>query len=93
MHLQWINKDGLVSNKSCNSVNVSAGGVYYKNCKSLPLDTDAMIVFKLPANDFVNFRILRTRGKVVRVEKSETDDNGIALKFSGELKFAAIYND
>ncbi|MCK4905701.1 PilZ domain-containing protein [bacterium] len=93
MHLQWITKNGIVSSKSCNSSNVSAGGVYYKSKKELPLDTDAMIVFNLPVNDLANFRILRTRGKVIRVEKSETDKKGIVLEFLGELKFSAIYND
>ncbi|MDD5455171.1 MAG: PilZ domain-containing protein [Candidatus Ratteibacteria bacterium] len=95
MYLQWVNKDGIVANENCNSLNVSAGGVYYKSQEGLPLDTDTMVVFNLPLNDLVNFRILRTRGKVIRVEQPETDKNkkGIALKFLGELKFSAIYND
>lgn len=93
MHLQWVNGEGIVSNKSCDSVNVSTGGVYYKSKREIPLDTDATVVFNLPVNDLVNFRILRARGKVVRVEKSETDDNGIALEFLGELKFSTVYNN
>jgi hypothetical protein len=93
MHLQWVDKKGIVSSKSCNSLNVSAGGVYYKSKEELPLDTDATVVFSLPVNDLVNFRVLRTMGKVVRVEKSGTDRNGIALEFLGELKFSTVYND
>ncbi len=93
MHLQWIKGEGVISQKSCDSVNISAGGVYYKSNKKVPLDADALIIFNLPVNDLVNFRVLRARGTVIRVEKSEKDMHGIALKFLGELKFATIYND
>ncbi len=93
MYLQWVNKDGIMSSKNCNSLNVSAGGVYYKSEEELPLDTDATVVFNLPVNDLVDFRVLRAQGKVVRVEKSKTDHKGIALEFLGELKFSTIYNN
>jgi c-di-GMP-binding flagellar brake protein YcgR len=93
MHLQWVNEEGVVSNKSCDSVNVSTGGVYYKSNKEIPLNMDATVIFNLPVNDLVNFRVLRTRGKVVRVEKSEKDAYGVALEFLGELKFSTVYND
>ncbi len=93
MHLQWINEDGVISHKSCDSINISTSGVYYKSNKEIPLNTDTTVIFNLPANDLVNFRVLRTRGKVVRVEKSEKDAHGVALEFLGDLKFSTIYND
>jgi len=93
MHLQWVNEEGVISHKSCDSVNISAGGVYYKSNKKVPLDTDVLVVFNLPANYLVNLRVLRTRGRVVRLEKTKKNSYGVALKFLSELKFSTVYND
>jgi len=91
MQVQWVNEEGRMFSESCKSVNVSTSGVYYNSREGLPLETDATITFELPFNNLVNLRILRTQGKVVRIEEVETEKKGIALKFIEELKFSTPY--
>lgn len=91
MQVQWINKEGVMFSENCKSVNVSTDGVYYESSEKLPLETDATVTFDLPFDSLANLRILRTRGRVVRIEKAETEKRGIALKFMEELKFSTPY--
>ena len=93
VQVQWINEKGMMFSENCKSVNVSTDGVYYKSSKGLPLETDTTVTLDLPFNSLTNLRILRTRGKVVRIEKAETEKRGIALKFMEELKFSTPYNN
>jgi c-di-GMP-binding flagellar brake protein YcgR len=89
MQIQWANEKGMTFIESCKSTNVSTGGVYYKSREGLPLETDAIVTFDLP----FSFKMLRTRGKVVRIEGVETEEKGIALKFLEELKFSTPYTN
>ena len=91
--VQWADKEGLMFSEDCKSVNVSTSGVYYKSQEGLPLKTDTTVTFGLPSNSVADFGILRTRGKVVRIEEAETEKKGIALKFLEELKFSTSYNN
>ncbi len=91
MQVQWINEEGRMFIESCKSVNVSTSGVYYKSREELPLGTEGTVTFNLTLNGLASSRILRTRGRVVRIEEAETEKKGIALKFLEELKFSTSY--
>lgn len=93
MQVQWVNEEGTISKENCKSVNVSAGGVYYKSREEIPLDTNATVIFNLTLNGLANSRMLRIRGRVVRVEEGDMEKKGIALKFLEELKFSTSYNN
>jgi c-di-GMP-binding flagellar brake protein YcgR len=91
MQIQWVNDEGRIFNESSKSVNISLGGVYFKSREKLPIGKDAMVTFDLPFYSISNLGVLKTRGEVVRIEETKTDEGGIALKFLEELKFSTVY--
>lgn len=93
MRLQWVNEEGNILNKTYNSVNISTGGVYYRSEEKIPLGTDTIVTFDLPSNELVALRVLKTRGKVIRIEDDGSEQKGIALQFVDDLRFSTLYNN
>ena len=95
MKVQWTSEEGVMSSEDCKSINISTGGVYCKTLRELPVDIDATVTFDLPIEeaDDSNVRMLRTRGRVVRIENTSVEEKCLALKFLDELKFSSSYND
>lgn len=91
MQIQWVNDEDRIFNEGSRSVNVSLGGVYFKSREKLPIGKDTMVTFDLPFYSISNLGVLKTRGEVVRVEETRTNERGIALKFLEELKFSTTY--
>ena len=92
MHIQGVNEVGERFNERCESINMSTGGVYYEGLQKPSQETEAIVTFDLPFDNVGNFRILKTRGRVIRVEKGTGVEKGIALKFLEELRFFTPYN-
>lgn len=92
MQIQGVNEVGERFSEMCESVNISTGGVYYRSFQKLSPGVEATVTFDLPFNNVGNFRILKTRGRVLRVEEGSGEEKGVALKFVEELKFFTRYN-
>ena len=94
MQVQWVHEDGRVFSETCKSINISTGGVYYKSREVIPLGTDTIVALDLPFTIGVtDSGIIRTRGRVIRVDNGEKKKKGIALRFLEELKFSTFYNN
>ena len=80
MQVQGVNENGEKFSERSESFNIGTGGVYYKTLQKLFPGTEATVTFDLPFDNVGNFRILKTRGRVVRIDKNQGEGKGIGIR-------------
>ena len=89
LQIQGIGEQGKQISERCECIDISRGGVCYKGLRELPLGMEMMVTFDLSLDNIEEFKTLRTRGRVVRVEGNSEKEKEIALQFVEELHFLA----
>ena len=87
MEIQQVNEHGEKVSQECESIDISREDVCFRGAQKLSPGADITVTFYLPFDNGGHFRILKTRGRVVRVRENSGEEKETALKFVEELKF------